>query len=209
MKTWDLLFHKHGVRHTFDMLMAPFDSVQYINDSFPQEDIEGQIVRKYATGDKVLELGCGANKTVPHALGLDRVQKGIQLPGISNPAFSVADVIADVQEPLPFSSEFDCVIARHILEHVSNPIRAIMNWGKVIKHGGRLIIAVPDQAICNSIPMNPEHLSSFTQQSLSDIMNLLGWKKISIESTGNRISFVGAFEKNGCDPAMERIASNG
>lgn len=197
MKTWDLLFHKHGVRHTFDMLMAPFDPLKDIDKLYPTNDVEGDLVKKFVYGEKVLELGVGSKKTVPQAIGLDRVPKGLQLPGIGNKAYSVADVVADVQEPLPFSTEFDCVIARHILEHTVDPMEALRNWVKVVKHGGRIIIAVPDQRVCNSIPMNPEHLHAFTPDSLRNIAKALGLKEIAIEETGNRISFVAAFERNG------------
>lgn len=197
IKTWNLLFQKHGVKTTFEMLMQPFDYGKMANDHYPSDDLEGDVVRSMVKGGKTLELGCGGRKTVSNAIGVDLIPKGSLIPGLSNETYSVADHVGDVEKPLPFDSDFDCVIARHILEHVIDPVEALRNWSSILKHGGRLILAVPDQTLCDSIPMNPEHIHAFTPASLGNMAKLVGLKEIEIKSSGNQISFVGAWEKSG------------
>lgn len=41
------------------------------------------------------------------------------------------------------SSNYDCVLASHCLEHVANPFRALEEWKRVIKIGGVLLLVLP------------------------------------------------------------------
>lgn len=42
----------------------------------------------------------------------------------------------------------DFLIANHVLEHSSNPIQTLMNWGRCLKIGGLLFITIPIAAHC-------------------------------------------------------------
>lgn len=202
-KTNRWLIQKHG----FTTFLETQRGFSYDFSNEPR-DLEGEMVAGFIQGEKIVELGCGFRKTVPNSIGVDIVAKGGVSGNISNSKASVADIAADVTKPLPFEDEsVDTVIARHILEHCQNPIRVVSQWVKILKPGGRLIIAVPNQAIRNTIPMNPEHVTSFTPESLSDLMKLLGLGEIGIEDTKNGISFVGVFEKT--ELLTEQINLNG
>jgi SAM-dependent methyltransferase len=53
------------------------------------------------------------------------------------------DVIADGCE-LPFTDEqYDYVISSHTIEHIFDPIKAIKEWLRVIKHGGYVFTIAP------------------------------------------------------------------
>ena len=193
-KTNNQLIRKHGLETWFDTI-----SRQELQRSSFQEtegDAEGCLVRRYVEGENVLELGCGAQKTVPHAIGIDRIPKGSAIPTID--ARCIADVQGDVEKTLPFSDGFfDTVIARHILEHSVDTLGTLENWRRVIKPGGRLIIAVPDETRAPTIPMNLEHLHAFTPETLRKIMKAAGFEEIVTEDAGNYLSFVGVYKANG------------
>lgn len=158
-------------------------------------DLEGDLVRTLVQGEKIIEMGVGFTKSVPNAIGVDRVPRGDVIPHVQG-GFSLADVTADVQGELPFPPlSQDCVIARHILEHCVNLPKTIRNWAKILKIGGRLIIAVPDEDVISGIPMNSEHVHAFTQESLGDLMELFGFKQLESKSAENGVSFVGCYEK--------------
>jgi predicted SAM-dependent methyltransferase len=41
--------------------------------------------------------------------------------------------------------QYEFILSSHVLEHVANPIRALFEWGRVLKTGGALLIIVPDR----------------------------------------------------------------
>ena len=86
---------------------------------------------------KILELGCGKRpykaKPGEEVIHLDRVK----LPHI--------EVVWDLNKfPYPFKdNEFDIVIARHVLEHLDNLVRAMEEIWRISKPGGIIKIMVP------------------------------------------------------------------
>lgn len=196
-KTNWALIKKHGLREFLYCLNQLPNGPSQANPGW-LEDLEGDVCRKFVVGEKVVELGCGPKKTVPSAVGIDRVAYGQHVPGTIQDFVSKADIIANVEENLPIESfRFDTAIARHILEHVVDPVAAIREWGRIIKQGGRLIIAVPNHEIRNTIPLNIEHVHAWTPKSLMNFMESQGWKTVEMLDPGNNVSMVGIFSKNG------------
>ena len=195
-KTNFSLINKHGLNEWVQTTHN-----QYRSDTLEQmrnmRDLEAEVVLKHVEGEKVLELGCGPKKTLARAIGVDVAPNGVAIPGLFHEV-SQADIVADVSKEIPvLAGDFDCVIARHILEHMIDPLQAVREWGKPLKHGGRLIIAVPNQDIQSTIPLNHEHVHAFNPGSLKNFMEAQGWVTETLEDTGNNLSFVGVFKKNG------------
>ncbi|MBV9155942.1 MAG: methyltransferase domain-containing protein [Acidobacteriaceae bacterium] len=101
----------------------------------------------------VLDVGCGVNK-YPGSIGLDR-----------NPN-TRADVIADIDQiPLPFrSSSFRQIRAVHVIEHVSDVIRTMEEFHRLLVPGGRLLVITPHYTDFSSFcdPTHRWHLNSFS-----------------------------------------------
>ena len=47
--------------------------------------------------------------------------------------------------PQVFGGSYDFVLASHVLEHVANPMRALLEWRRILAPGGGLLIIVPDK----------------------------------------------------------------
>lgn len=184
-KTNKWLIQKHGFKTFFQTMSTQPRELTYGE----ARDLEGDLVRSYVEGKTVLEVGCGGVKTVERSIGVDWIEPGETVPHLHGEK-SVADIIASADELPIENAHVDAIIARHILEHLPNTVKALKEWNRVLKMDGQLIIAVPDQEQCNSIPLNPEHVHAFTQSSLKDLLELLGFKVSSSEKTGNHISFV-------------------
>jgi GT2 family glycosyltransferase len=191
--TW--LIKKHGLKEFWTTINQTSPS---ISDSLPRGvDLEGDLIRQYIGEGSILEVGCGGNKTVPHSTGVDIIAEGELIPDLVATK-SVADVQADISKTLPFPQEsYDVIVARHILEHVVDTVDVVRDWYRVLRHNGKLIVAVPNEDICRSIPMDFQHVRAFNPQSLKNQMESLGFKTIAIEDPKNQISMVGIFSKNG------------
>jgi len=107
----------------------------------------------YDSGVRVLDVGCGINKT-PGAVGIDR-----------NPD-SKADVLCDLDRfPYPFAdNSFDRLVATHVIEHVSDVLRTMEEFHRLLGAGGRAVITTPHYTDFSSFcdPTHRWHLNSFS-----------------------------------------------
>ena len=189
-RTNTALIRKHGFKEWFKCI-AGFDYPQRTKG----DDHEGQIVRESIVGEKIVDLGCANNKTVPNAVGVDWIKKGDPVPFLN--AVSEADVQADAEQRLPFEDgSQDTLIARHFLEHCLDPIESLREWKRVVKSGGRIILAVPNEEVLKSIPLNGEHLHAYNAKSLFNLGAAVGLKPMKVDATTSG-SIVAVFERNG------------
>lgn len=188
------LIRKHGLRAFLDLFSEEKSPDLRVGSKWG--DLEGDLVRKYAVGEKVAELGCGDKKAIPRSIGIDITPRGQHIPGLHANAFSIADINADVQHELPIT-DCDTISAQHVLEHMVDATKAVTSWRNALKHGGRLIIAVPDHTNRNTILMNYQHVHAWTPESLKNFVETLGMKTVAVEDAKNDVSFVGVFERNG------------
>jgi SAM-dependent methyltransferase len=102
---------------------------------------------------RILDVGCGINKK-PGAIGIDR-----------NPA-SRADVLCELDRfPYPFrDSSFDALQAIHVIEHVSDVIRTMEEFHRLVCAGGEVSIVTPHYTDFSSFcdPTHRWHLNSFS-----------------------------------------------
>jgi SAM-dependent methyltransferase len=92
-----------------------------------------------------LELGCGATKRDPSAIGID----ALELPGVD----LVGDVF-EVLEAFPDAS-VDAVRSYHFFEHVQALATLVEEIARVLKPGGELLVVTPHFS-------NPYHYSDYT-----------------------------------------------
>lgn len=191
-RTNQALIAKHGLRAFIDLWKEEPNSVQGAAPNWG--DPEGEICKRFTIGEKIAELGCGDKKLFPNSIGFDIAAKGEPIPGLTLGRVSVADIAANVAGELPVPEEsFDTIIVQHVLEHLCDTVGAVTGWKKALKHGGRMIIAVPDHSVRNTIPMNHEHVRGFTPESLRKEMELMGFKTVDLLDAKNNVSFVGIF----------------
>ena len=110
----------------------------------------------YPPGDRVLEAGCGVGaQTVilaAHSPGASitsidisessvaQARKAAEAAGIRNVTFQQADIFH-----LPFAEEsFDHVFLCFVLEHLPNPVEALLHLKKMLKPGGTLTVIEGD-----------------------------------------------------------------
>ena len=101
----------------------------------------------------VLDVGCGIKKRAG-AIGIDR-----------NPA-SAADVLCDLDRfPYPFAdASFDELYAIHVIEHVSDVIKTMEEFHRLVRSGGLVRIETPHYTDFSSFcdPTHKSHLNSYS-----------------------------------------------
>lgn len=107
------------------------------------------LVEKYCQG-LVLDIGCGNDKIVPHALGVDCRP----LPGVDVLTTSLDDLSAVLP---PAYLQSDCVYSSHCLEHFQDDEKALRHWISLIAIDGHLVLYLPDADHYDN-SKNPEHL---------------------------------------------------
>ncbi len=102
---------------------------------------------------RILDVGCGVNK-YPGAIGIDRNAR------------TRADVLCELDHfPYPFrDGSFDRLRAVHVIEHVSDVIRTMEEFHRLVRSGGTIYIATPHYTDFSSFcdPTHRWHLNSFS-----------------------------------------------
>ena len=104
----------------------------------------------------------------------------------------------------PFSEfqtdqKFDLITMFHVLEHLENPVRDLSYLICFLKPGGKLVIEVPNilyPDMAFSHKWHPGHLFSFTDKTLSLLLEKAGFKTISCSPFGDGGNLWGVFEKS-------------
>lgn len=119
-----------------------------MNEATKTNILRGEEFRRRYFSGRVIDIGCGSDLVVPHAVPFDLAQGDAQW-------------LLDHFEP----ESFDCVHSSHCLEHMKNVEISLRNWWALVNPGGYLVIVVPDedlyeQGIWPSI-FNPDHKATF------------------------------------------------
>lgn len=112
-------------------------------------------------GDVVYDLGCGNFKTLDSFIGVDAK------PG--------ADIRASIDNlPMIETGSVDTIVSCHSLEHMIDTRKTLIEWRRVLKIGGKMVLVLPDDEFINTLdPLlsGGQHLQAFTRDSLVDIIN--------------------------------------
>jgi SAM-dependent methyltransferase len=119
----------------------------FMNETTKSKQFWGPLENQVIQG-KGIDIGCGPDPVTPDARRFDQEHGD-------------ANVISQVVK-----EQFDFVYSSHCLEHMHNPRTTILDWWKLVKPGGYLFIAVPDEDLYEQgvFPsrMNTDHKATFT-----------------------------------------------
>ena len=127
----------------------------------------------YSAGSLVLEAGCGVGaqtitlaRNSPQAKitsldisepSLNHARALIKKEGLSNVDFQVGDIMN-----LPFEDEtFDHVFICFVLEHLPDPVGALLSLKRVLKKGGSITVIEGDHGSCYFYPETEEAVKAW------------------------------------------------
>jgi SAM-dependent methyltransferase len=130
---------------------------------------------------KVLDIGCGRGVMLRALLDLGHEAHGVE---IAPEAASGADSLAQIRIAPELAkanykeNTFDAVIMWHVLEHLPHPEQTLAEIRRILRPGGRLILAVPNFGSLQSQRTGhdwfhldlPRHLYHFTPETLQRLL---------------------------------------
>jgi len=137
---------------------------------------------------RILDIGCGRGgvmKYVKESLS-NSYALGYTLDMNEKPFDKKLKIvyqnIEDIKEDL--HSKYDFVIMAHVAEHFYDPFKAMCNTRRLMSDNSILYVEVPsfDLGEIRSNPIfSPEHVSYFTKNSLTNLLNISGFEVIKIK----------------------------
>jgi len=92
------------------------------------------------------------------------------------------DIVSDLTNIPVADNSFEVILCTEVLEHVSEPIKAIEEFSRILKHKGRLFISAP---LGSGLHMTPHHYyGGFTPSFYKKFLRENKFKKIEIKPNG-------------------------
>lgn len=128
-------------------------------------------VRRVAAGGRprILNVGCGTGGTIAMlerhgpVVNVDVSDRAIaHMERLGHTAVKVDGV------ELPFPDEsFDIVAAFDVLEHIAEDVKALVEWRRVLRPGGRLLLTVPAHPwLWSAYDVSQHHYRRYTRTAL-------------------------------------------
>jgi O-antigen biosynthesis protein len=183
------LIRKHGFRHWLQESCIGIED-QIIGD--PQHsDLEGEYLAKWVSG-KCIDIGCGGRPVSDKATGIDVIPEGqFNYTPSQMGKVTQASLFYD-GKILPFDDgAIDSIVCRHVFEHFLTPWDYLKDWKRVLKKGGTAAIALPDEDLLPSVPLDPTHLHAYSRASIKSLVDFVGgFEEVEVWNAPKGYSFV-------------------
>ena len=134
-----------------------------------------------------IEVGCGLNKIHASAIGINKVLSDNDFD------YPFGAQIQYEGDNLPFfkDNSLDYVFSSHCLEHIVDTKKALLEWTRVLKNGGYLVLILPHKSYFPNIGQknsNPDHEHDFLPEDVKKIIDGIGqYEIISIDTLHEKL----------------------
>lgn len=157
--------------------------------------------RAIPSNSKLLDIGCGSSPIIgryKNALGIDVNEAKLRYLKEQYPNIVTRQMSA---ETLDFPDEyFDYVICIELLEHLQDAEKAVAEIARVLKKGGKAVLATPDYArwhwhlIEQFTAYKDDHVTKFTRKKLEAMCRRAGLEPVGHNYVA-ACDFIGSYRK--------------
>ena len=118
-------------------------------------------IKALPRGGRILDAGAGELRNKPLCAHLDYVSQDVceydgagDAKGLQTGTWNTSqiDIVSDIVAiPLP-DATFDAILCSEVFEHIPDPLKALDEFGRLLKPGGQLIITAPFASIVHFAP---------------------------------------------------------
>ncbi len=154
---------------------------------------------KYRLNNNILDVGCGegffleqAKKRGWTVYGTEYAHQYIEV--CKKKGALMHEGVLDLKNYT--TGSFDIITSFEVIEHLSHPMQELHNFNLLLRKNGLLYLTTPNfnsfsrkvQGKNWSVISYPDHLSYFTPATINTALNLSGFKKLEIITTGISIA---------------------
>lgn len=132
-------------------------------------------------GESVLEIGAGLGTNLLAVKDIARVT-AVEPSKLAREHCAAQGIPALESLPaLPPGARFDRVLLRHVIEHLPEPRKMLLDAKTLLAPGGKLIVALPIESIeAAPDPRDIDHhLYSWTRQTIANLLQDCGYREIA------------------------------
>ena len=153
--------------------------------------VEKQL-KQISSGRKILDVGCGGapyRKYCSHLVYKTHDFGKLNGKQIINGKYAKLDYVSDICLIPEKDASFDAILCTEVLEHVSEPIKAVNEMARLLKPGGVLILTAPLGSFLHQTPYH--FYGGYTPYWFKKFLPEAGFIDIQIESNGGFFRFFG------------------
>lgn len=143
-----------------------------------------RVLAQYCDG-LVLDAGAGhgvfTRSILKHASAYESIDLATR--GRCRPTW-IGDITDMPEVP---AQRYDTVVCQQVLEHVSRPWRALAEFHRVLKPGGKVILSVPHLSRRHELPHD---FFRYTQEGVTSLLNDSGFEDLDLRPYGGVLSFL-------------------
>lgn len=199
------LHEKYGYKYTpLRKLEKIYTLLAYIHPAWRDTQEANLFYLPYKEDGILLDIGCGGgnNMDTMQKIGWQTIGIDFDVKAVDNAKNKGLDARSGDLFSQHFANEsFDAIIMNHVIEHVPNPKKLMLESKRILKTGGTMTIMTPNTAGRGHRLFKqhwrglevPTHLQIFSVKSLLDLAKNCGFNKIkSFSSTQGILSLFDA-----------------
>lgn len=156
-----------------------------------------QTLAAVPAGSRILDAGAGELRNKPLCSHLRYVSQDLcqyegqgDSRGLQTGEWNTSkiDLICDIQSIPEPDAAFDVILCSEVFEHLPDPLRAVSEFRRLLKPGGKLITTAPFASLVHFAPYH--YASGFSRYWYEYHLPLQGFEIVELNANGHWFSFV-------------------